>query len=494
MKDLYKAKDEIRTFLDGSDGWRFVSAETGELLCPPQAFALELAYQKLILRIRHKNRTFCGKILDYRIDPGEALYLKLGRSNRRDVTRLVIARPSAKSSALELKARRKAFRKILQSEIRRHMAVIHQIKNHSHHAQLFARFSAESKGRRVAIIGAGSEENPSEVGRIVSAGLVWQAQLEARGHVPAELYVFVPTESADTAARKAAWVDKRAARISVIETSVDPSGALRFRAVKSEELTERADHYAWPARGLYKTSPLLMRVINLAPTLIRRHPSYKGFDSLRILGLEFGRVYGHRRDAVRFGVGEEKRILNEETWPDLKSLVVEMVDKRRHNSPDKNHPFYRLQEERWLESLILDDVRKLSIDFDERFVYPQVPVYLGAERGMADVLTVTSQGRLVVIEVKVSEDMDLPLQGLDYWSAVHWHNQRGDFQKRGYFQGINVSKQYPLLYLVAPLFRFHKTFETVVRSLRREVEVTKVGINLNWKRELKVLRSSCRFV
>ena len=51
---------------------------------------------------------------------------------------------------------------------------------------------------------------------------------------------------------------------------------------------------------------------------------------------------------------------------------------------------------------------------------------------MAEVLTVTRQGRLAVVELKADEDIHLPLQGLDYWSRVAWHHSRGEFQRYGY--------------------------------------------------------------
>ncbi len=37
---------------------------------------------------------------------------------------------------------------------------------------------------------------------------------------------------------------------------------------------------------------------------------------------------------------------------------------------------------------------------------------------MIDVLTLTREGRLAVLELKADEDIHLPLQGLDYWARV----------------------------------------------------------------------------
>jgi len=42
---------------------------------------------------------------------------------------------------------------------------------------------------------------------------------------------------------------------------------------------------------------------------------------------------------------------------------------------------------------------------------------------MIDVLTLTRDGRLAVVELKADEDIHLPLQGLDYWAlgaAASW--------------------------------------------------------------------------
>ena len=54
---------------------------------------------------------------------------------------------------------------------------------------------------------------------------------------------------------------------------------------------------------------------------------------------------------------------------------------------------------------------------------------------MIDVLALTHENRLAVIELKADEDIHLPLQGVDYWSRVAWHQERGEFRKFGYFPG-----------------------------------------------------------
>jgi hypothetical protein len=104
-----------------------------------------------------------------------------------------------------------------------------------------------------------------------------------------------------------------------------------------------------------------------------------------------------------------------------------------------------------------------------------------------DILGVTRAGRLAVIELKLHEEINLPMQGLDYWLRVKWLNERSQFQKFGYFPGLELSKAPPLLYLVCPALRFHSTFDSMIRFLDPVVEVIQVGLNDGWREETKVL-------
>ncbi len=88
-------------------------------------------------------------------------------------------------------------------------------------------------------------------------------------------------------------------------------------------------------------------------------------------------------------------------------------------------------------------------------MYSQVPAFTATDRAMIDVLTCTLDGRLVILELKADEDIHLPLQGLDYWARVRWHQHRGDFPRNGYFAGRELSNAPPLLFLVAPALRIH---------------------------------------
>ena len=105
-------------------------------------------------------------------------------------------------------------------------------------------------------------------------------------------------------------------------------------------------------------------------------------------------------------------------------------------------------------------------------------------------LAVERGGRLAVLELKASEDVHLPLQALDYWMRVKWHLDRGEFGAKGYFPGIELHNQAPRLLLVSPALDFHPSNESVLRYFSPRVPVERVGVGLEWRKELKVMLRS----
>jgi hypothetical protein len=108
--------------------------------------------------------------------------------------------------------------------------------------------------------------------------------------------------------------------------------------------------------------------------------------------------------------------------------------------------------ERWLESLVCSDVSVIDEHLETESVYSQVPAFSTADRAMIDVLTLTRDDRLAVVELKADEDIHLPLPGLDYWARVQWHHNRGEFLRFGYFEGRELSEAPPCFFWSLPLF------------------------------------------
>ncbi len=167
---------------------------------------------------------------------------------------------------------------------------------------------------------------------------------------------------------------------------------------------------------------------------------------------------------------------------------LEQVKRFRCFPPiEPGHFFYTYGRERWFESLLIRKHRLLNPNLTDE-VYCQVPTWVGGERKVLDLLTVTREGRLAVLELKPQKDLTLVFQGLEYWNRVVHHLRHQDFQKAGYFTGHRLQTLPPLLYLVSPLFEFHRLLPVFRRHLDPGVSFECFGTNQDWKRGLKLLR------
>jgi hypothetical protein len=179
------------------------------------------------------------------------------------------------------------------------------------------------------------------------------------------------------------------------------------------------------------------------------------------------------------------------------------------NGNPTQDPLYRAAPERWLESMLRRDLAPLTRNLaptvkesraiprlDPQHVYAQVPAIAGAsDRGLLDLLGVTADGRLAVIELKADDDLQFALQGLDYWIRVRHHHQQapdaltgmGEFQRHGYFRGVELSPLPPRLYLVAPALHIHPATETVLRYFSPRVEWILLAIDERWRQQIRVV-------
>jgi hypothetical protein len=213
------------------------------------------------------------------------------------------------------------------------------------------------------------------------------------------------------------------------------------------------------------------RICSLAPDLLQATPHIPGRAvSIRLRGIEVARV---AEGGVLYPFGEP-----------LGPVIESIARERRHGS---RHPLSRAHEERWLESNLIGDIRRI-LPVRPNAIYPQVPSFIGQERNIIDLLGITDNGRLVVIEIKASADPDLPLQALDYWQAVERHRKAGDFERAGYFRGFRIQDQPALLVMIAPMLAFHRTFDDLMAVFPKMVAFAQIGINQSWKKEIKVLR------
>jgi hypothetical protein len=201
-------------------------------------------------------------------------------------------------------------------------------------------------------------------------------------------------------------------------------------------------------------------------------------------GLEFARWSA---EGMSFGLKHARHRVTLATQAALERLLRQLDLHRSPRANEPNHPLYRAAPERWLETVILQDPARLDAQLDPNHLYSQVPAVAAGDRRVLDLLGATRSGRLAVIELKASEDIQMLIQAVDYWLRVRRHQCEGDFQRNGYFAGMELDPRPPLVWLVAPALRFHPATDTLLKYLSPEIQVTRIGLNENWRRGLKVV-------
>jgi len=346
-----------------------------------------------------------------------------------------------------------------------------------------------------ALLGTNSAESQAAVDDSVAAGLLWlqvcREQFAARGHVEG-LKLFCPPRRWAMAASRLAALDAEAAKWQLYAlderdgqiTSIDlaDSGNVETRLVRCPDDDRARERFA----------ESIARVRGIVPDAEISVLS-AGEIGFRCHGLEFARarMAPHEpefrlSEEVCFGLGAAETVLDGDSAPRFASFARRLFATRRAGG-DRNHPLFRTAPERWLESLVCRDVQVIDHDLDPGCVYSQVPAFSASDRAVIDVLAITRGGRLAVIELKAEEDLHLPVQGLDYWSRVRWHQARGEFQRYGYFAGRELSTEPPLLYLVAPALHLHPTTDTLLRYVAPEVDVCVIGVDERWRDGVRVV-------
>jgi len=117
--------------------------------------------------------------------------------------------------------------------------------------------------------------------------------------------------------------------------------------------------------------------------------------------------------------------------------------------------------ERLLEAKVRSNVGIIEPTLLPSPVHDQVLAFAAGDRDLIDLLAVSPEGRLAVLELKLTEDVQLPMQALDYWMRIRWHAERGELQHL--FPKIPLARTLPKLLLVAPATSFHSSNTLLLR-------------------------------
>ena len=357
----------------------------------------------------------------------------------------------------------------------------------------YARIILRRKNDRLAVTASVIPTAPSGVDALLSAALLWFLRTSERAHPPYihQLWLIVNGE----------LVQPLSYRLMLLRDSFKP--VVRVFVVDQdlqdlEEVILPEATTLWrkrlarfppvpPARVVKQTQ----EIMNEAPSAIDVVQARHG-ETLRYYGLPFARVRSVMGcERVWFGVeGSHRRLLDQSSLSDFYNLMHDLRVYRSGDATDFRHAFYRNATEAWLESLLRKDITRLDPGLIIAPLHAQFRTARGGKLGVRpiDMLALRQDGRLVVIELKVSEDREHVLQGADYWRRVEAHRRRGHIAKAKLFGDRKISDESPLVYLVAPTLRVHPSFHTLARCISSEIEIYRFDINEDWRRGVRVMR------
>ncbi|OFV83913.1 MAG: hypothetical protein A3D93_00350 [Acidobacteria bacterium RIFCSPHIGHO2_12_FULL_67_30] len=485
-------RERIEAFL--AAGPREVS-EDGEFLfeLTGPSFRLEEAGGKLLLHLWSAERTWVRRVAGILEERPEKLVLGVERFGAAKPGKLTLAAVRRRAGTGRGRdAARRAYSGWLRRLLAREFPEA-RLERLSTAADLKRSFSALytraclREGKRWwGVAGMNAGESAAAADAALAYALIWLGWNRERHPERdwAGLRLFLPAGRTQTTAARLGGLARERLRVELFSTDEEEFVSTRV----DEHDLGNLDTHLVPARLVEDIraaeSSAVERLRALAPGEIEEVvPAGRRELSLRWRGLEFARSAGGR---VSFGVGARPQALTRDNFEQLEALVKRL---RRERAPEGSakSPYFRQQAERWLEGLALEAPQAIDPRLAPGRLYRQVPALAGGERGVADLLGATREGQLVVIELKASADLNLPFQGLDYWLRVRWHQERGELGRFGYFPGLALKPTPPELLLVAPALQFHPTTEALVGYLAPEVRVTRVGLNEDWRRGLKVV-------
>lgn len=455
---------------------------------------------KCVLHIWSEERNMVRRVLEAKVGP-TALQLQVLRFGQSHPTLLEIAAYRDRRTGTSQRAARARYQSALERMLRREHPGF-KLEQFSASPDLehslspvYTRGMLRAGQTAFTVLGVNAEETQSSVDAALTFGVIWldhQRQQLAGRAVIEGLKLFLPPGRSHTVQQRAAHLDADAAKWQLYEFDERAETSDPVDLADTGNVVSRLTHAFDPRAAEEKFAAAIARIRALVPAAEVNAESASEIV-FRLYGLEFARarltaVAGsfRNRESVSFGVGAAEYVLDESTESAFLELLHRMTEQRRSGGSPTDL-FFRLAPERWLESLVKRNLRAIDERLDPEFVYSQVPAFASGDRAMLDVLTCTVDGRLAVLELKANEDIHLPLQGLDYWARVRWHQQHGEFVRNGYFAGRELSSAPPLLYLVAPVLHLHPRTDVLLRYLSPRIEWTLVQLDERWREMVRVV-------
>jgi hypothetical protein len=488
---LESAHEQITLLFREHAEWLFVS---DGVVRPLRRQEIELSYvqQKLMFSCWTEAGTRVWRLLAWDWN-GQLLELKVSRRMGAEVSLIeLIPRTTAKVVTATIRAARQMLCERLAqlaAAVGRETAVERlSLSRGAKPGQpgRYALIVLRRRRERIAVTGPVVPCQPSAVDAFLSSALLWFQRNSVE-----QLWLIISPEMLQPMIYRLALLRSGLRSIIKVFTVDDQLTTLIAVSCPDKDELWKKRLTRFPPVAAATPGELSTAIIAEAPDAIDVVHSRHG-ETLRYFGLPFARVRSLLgRERAWFGIDRAHRcLLDVSTSNAWQNLLRDLREHRSSSSPDHRHAFYRAAPEAWLESLLRRDITRLDPGLIIAPLHAQFRTARGAKLGIRpiDLLALRQDGRLVVIELKVSEDREHVLQGADYWRRVEAHRRRGHIAKAKLFGTRAISDESPLVYLVAPTLRVHPSFQTLAHCISSDIEIYRFDINEDWRSGVRVMR------
>jgi hypothetical protein len=506
IKDLAaveSAERTIRELLSVHAEWFFVQDGGAPLALANSEFDFSIAYRRLILTSWTETGSRSWRITAWEWT-GEKLRLEASRRMGADMATLeLVPRASAKAITASMTAARQARCETLAQVACEFLAGA-KIERATLSPGMrrdqpgrYARIVLQRRHERLAATATVAQSDARNVDSLFSSALLWFNRVRQSPKRPfiEKLLMIVEHQILEAARQRHVLLrDELRQRIELFEIDCEWRQLEPVRPIARKHLWRKRLARFPPVREP-ETTERAQESIAYAPYAIDVVASRHG-QTLRYHGLPFARLRRVLdRDRIWFGIeGSRRRLLDEYYREDWQKLLLDLKEHRNANARDRRHWLYRAAGEAWLESILRRDISKLDPGLIVAPLHAQFRTSHGGAIGRGggarpiDLLALRHDGRLAVIELKVTEDREHVFQGVDYWRRVEAHRRRGHISAAKLFGEREISDESPLVYLVAPTLRFHSSFATLAKTIAPDVEIYRFDINEDWRAGVRVVR------
>ena len=479
---LGQLRSQIESLIQGLRHPVLVENEVVLMDLTAAQWRLTVEFGKLIFSAWNATKSYSRRVEALAYQDGDRFGIFVRRRGGRETgslefrelnTSTVVFRPAGRASY------RQQFLAFLKNEYREWKFEF--VSNRSDREHSFSAWYTRGTARRGreawAFLGLGEGEGSGAADGAVGFGLIWLGWLRSRSEpvTITRLKLFLPLAAIPVIAHRAAYLNTKAVTVEIYawgpgQTSATPIDLKDYGNIETRLAPRRQAELLKEGH-----SKLVAEILDENSNGIEVTPDvYGAKSSLRIAGLEVGPIEGNLAPRIYFGLEGSMEKLNDSNRDDFKHFIREVWRVRRGHSPEPQHEYCRLQSERWLESILFRDIARIDPALSAEHVYRQVPAFAAKDRGVIDLLAVTRRGRLAVLELKVHEEINLPLQGLDYWLRVNC-SRRAINSRNPATSPDSSSRRSPRFFLVSPAFRFHSTTGKLLKYFDPRIETVLIS-------------------